>query len=340
MFARSLVTLGLLLAANACAPHASAVSLDVPVRASFQHMPLRVLLTRLGKSTGTPLVLDRQIDPNQPITVTARGEPLHDVLNEIGHLIPAEVATLDASVWLVPPGEAERYEAADQLRQSGLARLPDYIQTAFSQREKLDWEAGATPLELMDQLMSEARQRHLFIKLLGVDEVIPHDHLPTSSLPAMTLAERFDVVAMQYGFRVDWSRSRNKQQITGRLLPLSAPLATNTARVPRRSTVPSTTRRNHRPAAGDEPRFTLRAAAPLTNLIHTVASQFNLTPVIDTTALRQRGIDPQTIVRLEVTDADRDELLAAIVSPLGLTWSITGTTLTVTTQPASNKVRP
>jgi len=141
---------------------------------------------------------------------------------------------------------------------------------------------------------------------------------------------------MQYGRRIEWSPSRRRQQVTGRLVPLPA---ASTTRSPRPAGRP-TTRQPRQPVATAQPLFTLRATAPLATLIDTVASQFNLEPAIDREALRRQGIDPQTIVQLEVTDANRDELLTAIVSPLDLTWSISGTRLTITTGPATETVRP
>ena len=337
MFARSFVAVCFLITASGYPLPALAVSLDVPVRASFERLPLRVLLSRLGDSTGTLLVLNRQIDPNQPVSLAARGEPLHAVLDEIATLVSADVATLAESAWLVPPGEATRYEATDQLRQNRLAHLPKYIQKTLLKEAKLQWAAGVTPRELINELIAEAKQHHLTISLPELHAAIPHDHLPAASLPPLTLAERFDLVAMQYGHRVDWSRSHRGQQVAGRLLPLpdaSAAIPTRT-----RPVGPSTAQR-HQPAAANRRRFTLRAAAPLTNLIDTVAAQYNLEPAIDITALRQQGVDPQSIVRLEVTDADRDELLTAIVSPLKLTWSIRGTRLIVTTPPAGYGIKP
>lgn len=335
MFVR-LIAVGMLALAAGHSLPAAAVGLDMPVRASLQHLPLRTLLTRVGSSTGTLLVLDRQIDPTQPVSLTARGETLHEVLKKIADLAAVDVAVLDSSVWLVPLGEAGRYEEADRLRQTMLARLPKFSRTALSHQATWQWDAGTTPHALVNELIADASQHQLTLSLPDLNAAIPHDHLPAASLPPLTLAERFELVAMQYGRRIEWSPSRRGQQVTGRLVPLPA---ASTTRTPRPAGHP-TTRQPRQPVATAQPLFTLRATAPLATLIDTVASQFNLEPAIDREALRRQGIDPQTIVQLEVTDANRDELLTAIVSPLDLTWSISGTRLTITTGPATETVRP
>jgi len=68
-------------------------------------------------------------------------------------------------------------------------------------------------------------------------------------------------------------------------------------------------------------------------LLAAVAKQLGLAAQIDRPALRQRGIDPREIIRLEVADVDRDGLLDAIVAPLNLTWAIEDDMLTVTVAP-------
>ena len=336
MFARLLVALSLFAMVGGYPLSAAAVRLDAPVRASFQGLPLRLLLSRLGGSTGTLLVLARQIDPTQPVSLTARGEPLHAVLTEIAALTSTEVAILDSSVWLVPPGEAARYEAADRLRHRTLTRLPASSQTALAHQATWQWAAGATPQELIDELIARAGQQQLTISLPTLAAAIPHDHLPAMSLPALPLAEQFDFVAMLYGRRIEWSQSRHGQQLTGRFLPFPSGSQTESNR-PAHTAV---ARQPQQQAAAAQPLFTLRAAAPLAALIDTVASQFNLEPAIDREALRRQGIDPQTVVRLEVTDANRDELLDAIVSPLNLTWSISDTRLTITTRQGTDAASP
>jgi hypothetical protein len=50
---------------------------------------------------------------------------------------------------------------------------------------------------------------------------------------------------------------------------------------------------------------------------------------LDRESLTRRGISPGELVRATVKDASRDELLAAILGPLDLRWTIKGDTLRV-----------
>jgi hypothetical protein len=79
--------------------------------------------------------------------------------------------------------------------------------------------------------------------------------------------------------------------------------------------------------------FTLRAAAPLEELLAAVAVQQKLTLDLDRESLTARGIAAAEIVRVEVEDVSRDELLGRILTPLGLVWRIEAGRLHVSAPP-------
>ena len=313
-----------------------AAPLDEPVQATFQRLPLRKLLERLQATTGAPLVLDRRIDPTQPVSLTCQGEPLRNAVERLAETVDAELAVLESSAWLVPAGSAGRFIAADRLRQQSLRRLPPGERRKLAATATWSWPAGATPAALLQELVAKANASGQPLTLIGLGETIPHDHLAAGSPPPLSLSERFDLCAMQYGLRVDWAvvgSGQNRLQGTLRPLPEASdvpPVAKTTAS---RTQQPTGTRR--RPIKPGSSRYTLRVAAPLEELLAAVGKQLQLKVAIDRPALRQQGIDPREIIRLEVADVDRDGLLDAIVNPLDLHWTIKDSTLTVTASPAT-----
>jgi hypothetical protein len=325
-----------LLAVTSAAARAAPV--DQPVRATFQQLPLRTLLGRLQAATGVPLILDRRLDPTRRISLECRGERLDAILGRLADETGTEVAVLKGSAWLVPTGEAGRITAADELLQGRLRQLPPTVRRRLERAAPWSWPAGATPAGLLEELREEAAAGGLPLPAAGLTEAIPHDHLAAGSLLPLMLAERFDLIAMQYGLRVDWQMAgMNRARLEGRLVPVPAEDAGRTAR-PTTSTSASARPRQpvtpgRRPADGATSRYTLRVAAPFTELLAAVAKQLDLEPRIDRATLRRRGVDSREIVRLKVADVDRDGLLDAIVEPLGLTWTIEGRTLTVTAAP-------
>ncbi len=319
---------------------AGAAPVDQPVRATFQQLPLRTLLERLQAATGVPLILDRRLDPTRRVSLDCRGERLDAILGRLAAETGTEVAVLRGSAWLVPTGEAGHITAADELLQERLRQLPPTVRRRLERAAPWSWPAGATPAGLLGELCEGAATSGLPLPAAGLTEAIPHDHLAASSLLPLMLAERFDLVAMQYGLRVDWQMAeRNRARLEGRLVPLPAgdagrparPTTTTTTTASARPRQPGTP--GKRPADGASSRYTLRVAAPFEELLTAVAKQLDLEPRIDRATLRRRGVDSREIVRLEVADVDRDGLLDAIVAPLGLTWAIAGRTLTVTVAP-------
>ena len=75
--------------------------------------------------------------------------------------------------------------------------------------------------------------------------------------------------------------------------------------------------------------YSLQVAAPLDALLATLAKRLELTLDIDRALLHARGIAGGEIIRLDVTNVSRDELLEAILDPLALDWQIEEQTLRV-----------
>jgi hypothetical protein len=82
------------------------------IDATFQHIPLARLISQLNTISDGIIVLDRQIDPTQYVTLACQGEDLMAVLFTLADETGTELAVLESSVWLVPIGKAGSLEAA------------------------------------------------------------------------------------------------------------------------------------------------------------------------------------------------------------------------------------
>ncbi|RLS77679.1 MAG: hypothetical protein DWI03_05845, partial [Planctomycetota bacterium] len=96
--------------------------LDTEVRASWTGLPLRAWAERAGELAGMPVILDRRVDPDTPVTIDCRGESLRDVLDSVAASAGARVDVLRSSVRIVPRPLAGVAANAERARDERLGR--------------------------------------------------------------------------------------------------------------------------------------------------------------------------------------------------------------------------
>ena len=293
--------------------------LNRPIQATFQRIPLARLISQLNTISDSVIVLDRQIDPTQHVTLTCQGEDLLSVLLNLADETGTELAVLESSAWLVPIGKANSLEAADDERKAALQKLPAHTRRSLSIKQPLQWQAGQTPTLLIEKLLARTKTDNLAVTPDDLSTVIPHDHLAAGSIPPLSPPEQLDLVAMQYNHHLLWKQNT---QGASAVLVQFVPLPSRTEPKEHAARQKQTRSNSNRPAGSSRDLYTLRVAAPFDELLRALSQRLKLEPTIDSQSLQARGINPQEIIRLEIKDANRDELLDAIVKPLGLTWSI------------------
>jgi hypothetical protein len=309
----------LLLAASAATADTPppAAGLDAPVRASWTRVPIRLWADGATRIAGMPVIVDRRLDPAVAVTLDCRGEPLRDVLDRVAAAAGAEVDVLRSSLRIVPHAVAGRAVAAEAARDAAVAGLPAAMRRQASAREAWSWPAAATPRDLVATVAGRSG-----LGLTGI-ETIPHDHFPAASLPPLSLAERLDLVLAHVDRRIAWTADG------GAIVPIDAglgALADGTAAAP---VAPQPRRDGTRKPGVVRDLYSLRVEAPLDQALEAIATRLDLDLALDAASLSARGIAPAEIVRVDVRDATRDELLDAVVKPLGLAWTITGGQLRV-----------
>jgi hypothetical protein len=309
---RRVAAILLAIAATGAAPRSADV-LDTPVRASWTRLPLREWADRITGIVGVPVIVDRRIDHTTPITLDAAGEPVAAVLERGASLAGAAVEVLGSSIRLVPPEAAGRATAAEAARQAELRGLPAAERARLAARDAWAWAEGSEPRVMLERLVADAG-----VRLDGLQRV-PHDHVPAETLPRLSVAERIDAVLAHFDLRAAWRPGG------GEVVPAEERI---TPRPAGRS--PPGPRPRVPPA---EERHTLRLEAPLDQAIAALARRFSLRADIDTASLVACGIAPAEIVRVRVEGVSRDELLDAVVAPLGLLWAIDDGTLRVFAPP-------
>ena len=312
---------------------ATAVDLDAPITATWSGIGLREWASRVSLIAGLPVLVDRRLDPDTAIRLECREEPLLDVLERAAAVAGGEVAALESSIRIVPRGLADISRRAEAARAARLASVPSRQRSVLDAPMPWQWPAGARPRDLVEAVATKAG-----IALEGI-AMVPHDHLPAMSLPEMTLAEGLDLVLADFDLRIDWQAAQAAARVpNGRIIASDAglppPGATAAAGKPATAKPASGKPSGRRPLskpkqAADAHTYSLQVAAPLEEVLSAIATRLSLKLDLDRESLTRSGIAPREIVRATVKDASRDELLAAILGPLDLTWTIDGKTLRV-----------
>jgi len=302
------------------APRTMQSRLEEPVDAAWSGVPLRELARRLSDTAHVPIIVDRRLDPDRRLSVVADGDPLGEVLARIATGADASVVILDAHVRLVPPDSAAALTAAATLRDREILALDKATRQIAMSRAAWEWPEAAQPRQLVAAAAAAAG-----IGLVGLDR-LPHDHFPAATLPQLPLAVRLDLLLAHFDRRVEWKPRDGDGPPQFAIVPLEAP--PTGAVVAPATDATSRTRPQPRPNTASQT-YSLRVEAPLDELLATLARRFGLALELDRESLKQRGIAAGEIVRRAVKDASRDELLDAILEPLGLGWKISGDKLHV-----------
>lgn len=294
----------------------------VRVHASWRATSVATIADRLGGIAGRPVVVDRRIDPTARIDLDGGGRAAEAVLAELARAAGGDLAVLRHSFRIAPADVARRVAAADAAAPARLGKLPRSLRDPLQGSQPLAWEAGTPPRELVTRLATEAAAAVENV------EAIPHDHLPAGSLAAIPLGERLDLLLAHYDLRIAPSPKDRKEL---RIVPLEPSDGGADDGPPSDSTTTRTARPKAatRPTAVPVDRYTLRAEAPLEELLRTLAVRFGLAIEIERESLAAKGVAPGEIVRLSVENVSRSRLLDEITKPLSLSWVIEGGTLKV-----------
>jgi hypothetical protein len=322
---------GIALAAVLAAPPARATeavarALATPVTATWTKLPLRAAADRLSEIGGIAIVVDRRIDPDTLVSLRAEGDTLAAVLIRVAAAAGAEAAAYAGHVRLVPVGRGAALAAAERQRADELRRLPSRFRPAALARHETSWPDGALPREIVAADAARAG-----IVIAGLDD-LPHDHFPAGLVPQLPLADRVDLILAHFDRRIEWKPriARGSEEVAYPLVTIADadPAAGGGRLLPEPSASPAPGQ-----AGAGATTYTLTVAAPLEELLAALARRFALTLDLDRAGLARVGVAPGEIVRLELRDASRDQVLDAIAKPRRLAWRIEGDTLSVSAAP-------
>jgi len=342
-------------------------ALQQDISATWDNVPLRLLLQRLQAERSVALLLDRRIDPTVAYAVRFAGEPLATALEHLANQAGAAVSHSDRVVYLGPESSARWLQTAVEqaelrLAEEGLA-VAERRRFALLLGQTIHWQDLSTPREILQQI---AASFHLTIEGL---EAVPHDLWASATLPGVTAAEALTLVLIQFDLGWDWLPGGNSVRVkpwdqprlierryplrskaVAEVVPLwSEHLPEAVVRAEGDAILVAGRTEDHRLAqvlrtTGAPPKRSSAAASPvplrrrLFTLkvervpIGTILRELEKTQVqfvYDPAALEQAGISLEQPISLDVRKASAEEFFEAVFGGVGLRFEIDNLTVTL-----------
>jgi hypothetical protein len=314
------------------------------VTVSWSGTPLRDALADLSKAQRIAVLLDRRIDPGQPIDLTADRLPFDDVLAQVAEKIAGRVSWLGPLAYLGPREAASRLRTLAALRASDVRALAKEKRRGLQREARLSWPELAEPRDLVAGLAAEA----------GVDVVplnqIGHDLWPAADLPPLSWTDRLTLIANEFDLTFEMVDGAHV-----RLVPIAGPIVLERAypggkqpdelaakwrrvapdaqigvaggKVVVRGGVEDhellTQNKKPKPAptAPGVDVYTLRVQEqPLSAVLDKLRERVSHELVIDEAAIKKANLNLDARVSFSVEQATLDELLTAALKPAKLTF--------------------
>ncbi|MEN6406247.1 MAG: hypothetical protein ABFC77_07240 [Thermoguttaceae bacterium] len=167
------------------------------VNVTWSGVPLRRAVEGLARAQQTAIVIDRRVDPGQPLTLSLQNATAEQVLRAVADRCGLGVARLGNILYLGPSSVAERLASVTAAFGRKVRGLPTAAQRTFFQRKPLAWDDLASPRALLAEL---AQQNHL--EIVGLERA-PHDLWAAANLPACSLVDRLSLIAIQFDLTFD-----------------------------------------------------------------------------------------------------------------------------------------
>ncbi|MGH7194587.1 MAG: hypothetical protein ACREJM_13800, partial [Candidatus Saccharimonadales bacterium] len=160
------------------------------------------------------ILLDRRVDPDQPLTLAVDAVVLEEAVENVAHHCQTEVSWFGPLAYLGPRRAARRLRSLAALRGQDAAQLTAKRRQAFARDRAWRWNDLATPRELCQGLAEEANAR------LESLDLLPHDLWAAADLPPLSWTDRLTLLANEFDLTFEFADGG----ATVRLVPIVEPV--------------------------------------------------------------------------------------------------------------------
>lgn len=172
-------------------------ALQASVGFTWSERPLREGLTSLGQNSSVAMLLDRRVDPSQPITYAVRDMALSDALKELAQAYKLSVGMVGPVVYVGPAGKAGQLQGLATLRKRELPA--GTTRQRWLDPQPMAWDELAEPRSLAASIakLADAEVANL--------DAIPHDVWSAWSGPDVAPVDQLSLVLGQFDLTFELS---------------------------------------------------------------------------------------------------------------------------------------
>lgn len=326
----------------------------LPIGVTWSQVPLRKALRELSERQRVAIVVDRRIDPEQPLEVRVQNEPLRTALEQIASQAKLGFSMIGPVAYFGPTEVTAKLRTVAALREDEAKKLRT-ANRGLLRLQAWRWDDLTTPRELLDRLAQEAQ-----VHIEG-QERVPHDLWAGANLPPLAWCDRLTLIAAQFDLTfaldatgkvvalVPWPdrptiervhsavRSPDETMRKWRALAPNSQIEMSAGKIVVRGTLEDHERiagvksvANPANPEGLIEQYTLtQQDVPLRKLLGALAAQLKLEVRIDEDALSKAKISLDQPVSFQVSKVSLDELIRAALKGSGLTFRRTGKVIEV-----------
>lgn len=320
-----------------------------PAGLIWSELPLHVAVTSLQRNRGLPVWLDRRCDPSQKLTMSSP-KPLGDSFAELSETMDTlDIAWSEQVLYFGPPAAANRWATTHYKHREMLTQLRPAQRRRWNNKKPWTWVRLTDPRQLLDQLQSEWGS-----PFQGRDQVT-HDLWAAREYPPLPLFVRLELLLSGFDLTYTFDKRGNPRirpmpqrpriqravaigpdgrtafdeiltrAPEARLSAGGETLIASWATHEKLRRLDDTAKTQRQPPAASL-RYTLQAQnKPLGPLLRQLCQQLQL----ECEFHKNAQINDRTMVSFTVEQATLDELLLAVLRPVGLRYKLQARKLTV-----------
>ena len=172
--------------------------LDQPVGIGWSQTPLRDGLQGLARTHQVAIILDRRIDPGQPLDLNLRDVPLRQALEVVVQNRNLGYCLLDSVIYFGPPAVSQKLRTLAAMKKEEMSPLPAARRLELGRTKPCKWSDLAMPRDLVSQVGKEAK-----LQIQGLEQ-IPHDLWTGADLPPLSVIDRLLLICSQFDLCFTW----------------------------------------------------------------------------------------------------------------------------------------